>query len=233
MWTIHPDKNWDALRAAFSWIQDMEGVPQSPIYHAEGDVAIHTRMVAEALIDLPDYQVLEQQEQELLFAAALLHDVEKRSTTQVEADGQIHSRGHARKGEYTARQILYRNLPTPFAFKEQVAKLVRYHGLPLWIFEKVDPQKALLQASTEVDTRLLSLLARADVLGRICPDQEEMLERIQFFEAFCQEQNCWGKLPEFPSALGKYLYFHRSEASPLYHPYEKDRFEVCDLRCYI
>ncbi len=229
MWTIHPNMNWEELHERFAWLRALEDIPQDPIFHAEGDVATHTRMVLEALQTLPEFQVLAAQQQQILLAAALLHDVEKASTTIQEADGRISSRGHARKGEYTARQLLYRILPAPFEVKEQVAKLVRYHGLPLWVFEKPDPQKAILQASLEVDLSLLVLLAKADILGRICDDQEELLYKIELFQAFAEEQKCWGKARAFPSGLGRYRYFHTAEAPVDYVPYEGDCFEVVVL----
>ncbi|MCZ5895912.1 poly(A) polymerase, partial [Escherichia coli] len=78
------------------------------------------------------------QQQEVLWAAALLHDVEKRSTT-VQENGRIQSPGHARRGELTARQILWRDIPTPFVLREQIVALVRLHGLPLWLLERPEP----------------------------------------------------------------------------------------------
>ncbi len=229
MWKINQNYEWEALMAAFSWMRDMRGIPQDKIFHAEGDVAIHTKMVTEALVQLPAYLELPEQEQDLLFAAALLHDVEKRSTTVEEANGRITSKGHARKGESTARQLIYRSIPAPFELREAVAKLVRYHGLPLWVFEKPDPQKALFKASLEVDTQLLALLTRADILGRICSDQEELLYRLDLFIAFCQEQNCWGQPKVFASDWGRYQYFQKEDSTADYQPYEKDAFEVLIL----
>src|SRR5690606_20240939 len=105
---------------------------------------------------------LSPRDQEILWAAALLHDVEKRSTTVAEPDGRISSPGHARKGALTARRILYADIPTPFAIRQQVTALVRYHGFPLWALERPDPVKELVKVSQETDTRLLALLARAD-----------------------------------------------------------------------
>ena len=138
-------------------------------------------MVMNELLALKVYQELHEQEQEILFAAALLHDVEKRSTTVKEEDGRITSKGHAKKGVFCSRSILFRNHTPSFEIKEQVAKLVRYHGLPIWIFEKPNPVKALYQASLEVDTKLLAILTTADLLGRISDDQEEMLYRVDLF----------------------------------------------------
>lgn len=121
----------------------------APLHHEEGSVAVHTRMVLEALQQQPEYRALPAQEQEILWAAALLHDVEKRSTSVDEGGGIITSKGHARRGEYTARTILYRDIPTPFHIRENIAALVRYHGLPVWIMERENPVKSCVKHLSE------------------------------------------------------------------------------------
>lgn len=229
MWKITNTYHWPAIHTQFDWIRDMEAVPQDPVYHAEGDVAIHTRMVLEALLDLPEFSERTEQEQHILCAAALLHDVEKRSTTQTEPDGRVSARGHARRGEYTARTILYRDLPAPFAVREAVAKLVRYHGLPLWALEKYDARRRLLRASLEVDTQLLYMIAKADILGRICPDQDDLLYRLELFRAYCEEQHCWGRSYPFPSERARFNYFLKEDALPDYDPYPEEGQEVVVL----
>lgn len=225
-WQLTQHTDWPDLLRQFDWVRHMQGVPQDPVHHAEGDVATHTRMVLEALVALPGYQVLPADQQAILWAAALLHDVEKRSTTVLEPDGRITSKGHAKKGEYTVRVLLYDNVPAPFAIREAVAKLVRYHGLPLWIFEKENPQQALLQASLEVRTDWLALLARADVLGRVCADQAEMLYRIDLFEEFCREKDCFGKPYSFASTLTRFQFFRRDDVAPGYALFDDTETEV-------
>ncbi|MEJ1242458.1 AAA family ATPase [Chryseolinea sp. T2] len=225
-WSIANNKDWSALEKRFSWVADMHGVPQDAIHHAEGDVAIHTRMVLEALTSLDGYQRLDNGQREVLWTSALLHDVEKRSTTLLETDGRITSRGHAKRGEYTSRTILYEEVPAPFSIREQVCALVRYHGLPLWIFDKPDPAKAAIQASLRVDLSLLTTLARADVLGRICADQQELLYRINLFEELCRENNCWRTPRHFETDLSRFLYFNRGDSSPDYVPFDDWRSTV-------
>lgn len=219
-WKLSINKEWSHLERTFDWVADMRHVPQDPIHHAEGTVAVHTQKVLGVLTSFESYQKLPLQKQEVLWAAALLHDVEKRSTTVHEADGRISSRGHARKGEFTARRVLFEQIPTPFAIREEVAALVRYHGLPLWAMDKRDPRKAVIEASLRVDMKLLSLLARADALGRICADQDSLLERIGFFEALCEEQQCWHAPRTFPSGLARFTYFHKDEGFPDYEPFD-------------
>lgn len=226
MWRLTENIHWESLRDTFAWIRDMEGVEQDPIYHAEGDVAIHTQMVLAALQGLSEFQALEEQDQQVLIAAALLHDVEKRSTSSKNEEGRISSPKHAKKGEYTARRILFQDVPTPFELREQVAKLVRYHGLPLLLFDKPNPQRYLLKASLEVDTKLLSMLAKADVLGRICDDQDELLYRIACFDAYAKEQHCWGKGYPFASDLARFTYFQREGGYAAYEPFDDTWAEV-------
>ncbi len=226
MWTISDIKQWQTLYDKFDWVRDMRGVPQDRVHHAEGDVEVHTRMVLDALENLPDYQQLNEQDREILWASALLHDVEKRSTTIHNEDGRISSPNHAKKGAATTRSLLYRNIPAPFHIREAVVKLVRYHGLPLWVFHKPDPAKALIAASLSVNTHHLSLLAEADVLGRECADRNELLYRVEMFRELCKEQLAYGKAKSFPSELSKMNYFRKEDGSPDYEPFDVTQCEV-------
>ncbi len=226
MWKLTNNKSWTDLEQQFEWVRVMQDVPQDARHHAEGNVAIHTAMVIEALCQLPAYQAQTPQLQEALWASALLHDVEKRSTTCIEADGSITAHGHARKGEMTTRQLLYCEIPTPFHLREMIAKIVRYHGLPLWTLEKPNPQKAVIQASLDVDLSLVADIAEADVKGRICKDQEDLLYKVDLFREFAKENSCLYAPKKFPSDLGKFNYFQKDDAFPDYEPYDTTNNQV-------
>jgi len=228
-WQLTPYTDWSELEAAFDWVRAMKGVPQDPIYHAEGDVATHTRMVLDALTSQPDYQALSPQRQAAVWAAALLHDVEKRSTTRIEPDARITSAGHAKKGEHTVREILYIDHPTPFFLREAIARLVLHHGLPLWLWEKPDPRQQLLAVSQVLDTAELSLLVRANVLGRICADQSELLYKVELFTQYAQEQGCYGRPYPFPDSLTRYAYLNHPDRAPDYPVYDETETEVVML----
>lgn len=144
----------------------------------------------------------------------------------MQENGRIQSPGHARRGELTARQILWRDIPTPSVLREQIVALVRLHGLPLWLLERPEPERLLLTAAMRIDTRLLALLARADLLGRQSPDQQSMLERIDLFELFCHEQQCWGKMRPFVSDSARWHYLTHEQSSPDFVPWEAEPFEV-------
>jgi len=217
--------DWKGIQKNYSWAADMTGVPQDSIFHAEGDVSTHTRMVIESLLKLPEFHHQSQEDKFALFMGCLLHDVEKRSTTS-EEDGRIVSPGHAKKGEYTARQILYREIPVPFKIRETIAKLVRHHGLPLWMMEKPNPSKSIIEASLVCNTQLLEIIAKADVHGRICPDAEELLYKIELFKELAIENNCYGNKREFASDLSRFKYFHTENSYPDYVPFDDRKFEV-------
>jgi predicted kinase len=226
MWTLCNDKDWNDLEVQYDWVRVMQEVPQDPRHHAEGNVALHTQFVLQSLSELPNFCQLAAQEQEVLWASALLHDVEKYSMTVVEADGRITAHGHARKGAQTSRQLMYRDIRTPFLIREQIVALVRYHGLPLWILEKPDPLKTLIKASMEIDMKWVGLLARADVLGRSCADKEDLLYRVDCFEEFCKENHCWDDTRPFATPHARMHYLQQIDSHPDYVPFDSPEMEV-------
>lgn len=226
---INSTIDWDYIEQNFDWFRNMKDVPQDPKWHAEGDVYTHTKLVVEALVSLPEFQELKEQDKHILFTAAILHDIEKRSTTTTEIlDGVscIVSPKHSKRGEYTARSFLYRDLETPFLIREEIAKLVRHHGLPLWVIEKNNPAKEVIKASLVLNTEFLMILAKADVLGRICEDQEDILLKIDLFKELCIENDCFGKKRQFKSDLSRYLYLNRQDMPLEYEPYDDLEYTV-------
>lgn len=228
-WKLTVDKDWLKLEKQFSWVADMRNVPQDPVHHAEGNVAIHTQLVLEQLQQSSDYRELNRQRQELLWAAALLHDVEKRSTSSVDGKGRVSSPGHARKGAQTAREILFRDVETPFALREEIVGLVRYHGLPLWLMDKVDPMRSALEASLRVNMPELKLLAEADAKGRICRDQTALLDVLELFELYTREIGCWYSPRSFATLNAQFTYFNQADGYVDYVPFDRFRSKVTML----
>ncbi|WP_196888935.1 AAA family ATPase [Aureivirga sp. CE67] len=224
--------DWQKIENEFSWFAEMKNVPQDVIWHGEGNVMIHTKMVVEALFSLREFSQLNENEKHILVTATLMHDIEKRSTTTTEViDGKerIISPNHAKKGEFTARTILYKDFAISFKIREQIAKLVRYHGFPIWAIEKENVQKSLIKVSLEVNTKLLEILAKADVLGRICSDKEELLLKIDLFKELCLENKCYGKSKDFETDFARYFYLNKENSFPDFVPFEESEFEVIML----
>nr|MDJ0773872.1 HD domain-containing protein [Mastigocoleus sp. MO_167.B18] len=99
--------DWSALEREFDCLAQLADCPQDKRFHAEGDVLTHTKLVCEALVNLSKWQMLPEQKRSILFAAALLHDIGKLSTTQIEEDGTISSKGHVLQGVRMTQQILW------------------------------------------------------------------------------------------------------------------------------
>jgi predicted kinase len=222
--------DWEPLVLRFAWLRALAGTPQDPAYHAEGYVLTHTRMVVEAMTADAGWRALPPERRTPLFAAALLHDVAKPARTQIGAYGSIRSPGHARAGARLALELLTRGegfaAAAPFPQRETVARLVRAHGLPLWLLEKPDPQRAVLAASMSARLEDVAALAEADVRGRVCADQQELLDRVALFRAACAELGCLDRPYAFASDHSRFVYFRDPTKSPTYAAFDDTVCEV-------
>ena len=216
--------DWEALDREYEWIAAMRGCPQDPVFHAEGDVWTHARMVCEALAAQEEWRALPQDEREILFAAALLHDQAKPACTREEG-GRISSRGHSQRGALNARRLLW-EMGVDFAAREQVCALVRYHQSPFHLINRSDSQRLAFLISQTARCDLLTMLAKADALGRKCADQKALLERVALFAEYCREQECFDSPREFPSGHSRFLYFRMEDRDPNYLAHEKPRCHV-------
>jgi predicted kinase len=222
---------WPVLLATFPELRTLESCPQDPEYHAEGNVLIHTQMVCTALVNNPTWQHLPAIERSILFTATLFHDIAKPSTTQIGEDGRWHARGHGKKGGGMVRSLLAA-MKTPFAIREAIVNIVTMGSLPLWFWDKTDPQRSVLFASQVSRCDWLALMADADLRGRICNDGQKFADSIALFQEFCQEQGCWQQPFAFASDHSRYVYFHKTTADPYYEAYDDTKFEVV-LTCAI
>jgi predicted kinase len=216
---------WDALDARYEWVRALRDCPQDPRHHAEGNVWIHTRMVCEAMAALPAWRALDEQTRSLAYAGALLHDVAKPECTRTDADGAITARGHSIRGAIAARQLLWR-AGAPFAVREQIAALIRYHQVPFFLIERDDALRLALTVSQTARCDLLALVTEADARGRHCEDGQRLLDNIELFRAYCEEQGCFQGPYPFPSDHGRFQYFSREGRHPDYAPHEDFRCEV-------
>jgi predicted kinase len=219
-WIINYHINWEYLQQ-YNWIAAMQDCPQDPVWHGEGNVYVHTQMVVEALTQLAEYQSLADNEKTILLYAALLHDVAKPSCTLLE-NGRITSPKHAKIGEKVSRDLLW---DMDFEQREWICSLVRLHGLPLWSLEKNNPNQNVIAASLRVKNEWIYLLAKADVLGRICADQAELLERLEYFKELCLENECFTSEKVFSNAHAQFKFFQKNEdyPSPIF---DNTRFQI-------
>lgn len=212
----------------------LKNVPQNPEYHAEGDVYRHTEMVCGKLAELSEWQDLAPEEQELLFLAAAFHDIGKAACTKLE-DGKWVSPKHTIIGEKEFRRTAYREAERfglTFGQRETVAKLVRYHGLPVWFWTKERPEFELLKAAESIPLRLLCLLSRADVLGRLESAPERLMEHVELFADCAGELGVWDAPYSFADAYTKFQFFQKGDlwqGAQLYDDTEFDVFLMAGL----
>jgi putative nucleotidyltransferase with HDIG domain len=160
----------------------MDKTLQNPRYHAEGSVLAHTQMVVKKYFELRDRFDLSDVEKDVLYWAAVLHDVGKTKVTKFQ-NGRWTSPGHEKAGLPMAFDHLIRKSDLGIEARRQVLELVRWHGIPLyWIRENrgLDDLKVL---GTRTDLRLLGIFSVFDFHGRICENQDRVLGAIEQFQS--------------------------------------------------
>ncbi len=211
--------DFQACLAAFPALAFAKTTPQDPRYHGEGDVWTHTQMVVEALLALPDYQATPRAEQEVVFLAALLHDVAKYSTTVVDpVTGAIGQPGHSRKGAIDARIALW-DAGVPFDVRESVCRLIGVHQVPFFALDgsrRGTPEFLVRELSWQLSIPSLAMLAEADMRGRICADKARVLDNIELFRELAREEGCYGTPRPFADAHTAVSYFRGADVHPDY-----------------
>ncbi len=91
---------------------------------------------------------------------------------------------------------------------------MRLHGLPIWSLEKGNPNQSVIASSLRVKNEWIYLLAKADVLGRICNDQAELLDRLEYFKELCIENQCFTKEKDFHNVHSQFKFFQNNDEFP-------------------
>lgn len=217
--------DWPAFRARYDFIELLHTCPQTFAYHQEGDVGIHTRMVCEAMLASASYQAASEESQQILFAAALLHDVAKPTCSVRGENGKVSAHGHSRVGALMARRILW-EMDFPFAKREAVCGLIRAHQKPLFWLERADTERLLIELAETARLDHLAALAEADMLGRICDDQQELLERIALFRLAAEELGVLTAPWPFANDHSRFLYFRKEGRDPRYAAFDDTKSRV-------
>lgn len=216
--------DWPAVSEALEDVERLKGCPQSPEFHGEGDVWVHTLMVCEALTAEPEWRALPPGQRRTLFWTAVLHDIGKPATTRIDGD-RITSRGHSRRGAIMSRVLLWR-LGMPIAERETIACLIAHHLVPFHLFERGDPVRLVSRISLAARCDWLALQARADANGRIAPDLQRLNDEVSMFRTFAEEQGCLADPFAFASDHSRFEYFRRPDRDPAYRAYDDTRLAV-------
>jgi len=152
----------------FPELKALDGCPQEPEWHPEGDVWVHTLQVVDQargrIDDLPRPQQL------TMMLGALCHDLGKPATTKF-LDGRIRSLDHEEQGVAPAMTMLDRlNVHSidGYDVRGQVAGLTAQHLKPGAWYKVRDEvgDGAFRRLAAKVDLEILARLAKSDCLGR-------------------------------------------------------------------
>jgi predicted kinase len=208
------------------WSRAMASCPQDDGWHSEGDVWTHTKMVCAQLPFLDDWAGLTAHEQTVLLFTALFHDSGKPVTSQVgSATGRISSPKHAVKGEHLARAAL-RDLGCDLATREEVARLVRFHGRPAFLLEKPEPAHEVVSLSWLVSNKLLYLFALADTRGRTTAGTGRPEGNVHLWRLAAEENGCFDRPYRFANDHARFLFYCQERPNLHYVPHENHRCTV-------
>lgn len=212
--------------AESAWADEMRACQQDAIWHAEGDVWTHTLMVRAEVEKLEGYEELGREDQLKLLFTALLHDSGKPATTALDPEtGRLRSLRHSIVGASLARGVLA-ELGCPLELREEIVRLVRYHGRPPYLLEKAHPEQEVIRLSCLVKNRLLHLFALADTRGRDAGETVRTEEMLNLWRDVAVEHGCYDGPYPFANEQARFLYF-REAVGDLHHvPHEHYKCRV-------
>ena len=199
------DQLWPELKALSGCEQEFE-------WHPEGDVWVHTLMVADEARKRLDG--LDHPRTVVMMLSALCHDMGKPLTTKFE-DGRIRSKGHEEAGVAPATTFLDRlNIHTigGYDVRHTVLGIVAQHLKPSMFFKSPTPVSdgAFRRLAQKVDPELLARFAKADCHGRTgtfdCKAMDWFLERARALGVEHQ--------PPAPLLLGRHVLEHGVTPGP-------------------
>ncbi len=146
----------------FFEVEKLIGVPQSTIYHKEGDVYTHTMMVLDEAAKMRD----DTQNPFYFMLSALVHDFGKITATEF-YNGNYHAKGHEEAGIFIAGDFL-RRITNESALISYVLNMAVLHTKPRIIAEDNSSVKASNKMfDISENPRDLIKLSLCDGLGKI------------------------------------------------------------------
>lgn len=188
----------------FPEVASLDGTPQDPEWHPEGDVFTHTCYCCDALADMVAWQQAEPTTRTALMLAVLAHDFAKPQTThEAERHGRMRivSPGHEEQGGPLAEAFLSR-IHAPNAIVDRVVPLVTNHLAHLQAINDRSVRRLAIRLQPATIEELC-LVMTADQFGRP-PKPREIHENVAALRAKAEELRLQESAPK-PILLGRHL----------------------------
>jgi len=214
--------------AHFPEVAALDGLPQDPEWHPEGDVLVHTGHCLDALVQLPAWREGDAARRRVLMFGVLAHDFGKAGTThQADRRGRIRwiSPGHEAAGQAPTEAFL-RRIGAPLDLAGHVVPLVinhlaHHHGPGALRDTTVRRIARRIEPATLDD--LLAVMV-ADHLGRPPLESPEALRRIDELRTAAQRLAIEHAAPK-PIVLGRHLLALGARPGPQLKPALEAAFE--------
>jgi tRNA nucleotidyltransferase (CCA-adding enzyme) len=158
----------NVLDRYFPEISVMKDTPQRNDFHAEGNVFEHTKLALDVAAELAG-RFDDPKDKTILMLAVLCHDMGKKISTKIAADGSITQHGHEKAGIEPAKKFLESVMDEPYIIKN-VLTLVETHLAPSMLYKAQPSDAAFRRLINKHGLHFLNLLAsvsEADVRGRL------------------------------------------------------------------
>ena len=187
---------------AYPELAALEGCPQDPRWHPEGDVWTHTLFVTDEAARIGERDNLSLENRAVLVLSALCHDLGKPTNTQVTKEG-VRSKGHA--GTEDIYQQFLQRIGTPPKYVSRVVTLCLNHLTHLdFVGSSRHVRKLALNLSSGgEDIEMLGRLVEADNSGRP-PLPRRLPEKMEQLLALARELTVRNASPK-PLLLGRHL----------------------------
>ena len=149
------------LKKYYPQLDAIIDIPQSKIWHPEGDVWVHTMLCVDEMVKL---KIGEEKHDLKMMFGVLCHDFGKATHTQIYPN-RISAIGHEIAGIEPTEKFLYQ-LTDEHDFIKSILSLVQYHMCPTLYFRDGAKNSTIRKLSTKINIEELVIVARADFLGR-------------------------------------------------------------------
>lgn len=195
----------------------MATTKQSPIWHREGNVLTHTKLVCKHMSEIMSDEV-GSLNYRIMMVAAACHDLGKPDTTYFdERDREYHCKNHGDRGDKITRELLAEENT---ALREKVCYIVRHHMVLHHILSKDEKgiERKLIEMSWGwVTVNDMLRMKMADSRGSLndVETEEAILDTVSTIKSKAMLLGCLFEPYKFSSHAAKRHFFCRGELADI------------------